>query len=182
MGDTVTAGQLLISGVSDGRFGGVRFMHATGEVWGRTWYTLTARVPLAVTQQGEELREKVRLSLLVGNKRINFFSGGSILGSGCDKITKTHPLKLPFGGELPLALQRETTTRYEMQTVQRSKEAALAEGKLWLLHRLTAQLAEGGTVTETHFTHRVEGDTLVVTLEAECREQLGMETPVEYGE
>ncbi len=181
-GDMVTEGQLLISGVSDGRFGGVRFMHATGEVWGRTWYTLTARVPLTVTQQGEPLREKTRISLLVGNKRINFFSGGSILGAGCDKITETHPLKLPFGGELPLALQCVRTVQYAVQEVQRSEEAALSEGKQWLMHRLTAQLDESGSVTDTRFSHRIEGDTLVVTLEAECREQLGMETPVYFGE
>ncbi len=181
-GDMVTAGELLISGVSDGRFGGVRFMHATGEVWGRTWYTLTARVPLTVVQQGEVLREKTRISLLVGNKRINFFRGGSILGAGCDKITQTHPLKLPFGGELPLALHREHTVKYALQEVARSEEAALAEGKLWLLHQLSMQLDENGSVTDTRFSHRVEGDTLVVTLEAECREQLGMECPVYYGE
>ena len=181
-GDTVTAGQLLISGVSDGRFGGVRFMHATGEVWGRTWYTLTARVPLTVVQQGEVLREKVRISLLAGNKRINFFQGGSILGAGCDKITETHPFKLPFVGELPLALHCERTVEYALQEVTRSEDAALAEGKLWLLHRLTMQLDEGGSVTDTRFSHHIEGDTLVVTLEAECREQLGMEMPVYYGE
>ena len=177
-----TAGQLLISGVSDGRFGGVRFMHATGEVWGRTWYTLTARVPLTVVQQGEQLREKTRISLLLGNKRINFFRGGSILGTGCDRITETHPLKLPFGGELPLALHCERTVQYALREVSRSEEAALAEGKLWLLHRLTAQLGADGSVTETRFNHRVEGDSLVVTLQAECREQLGMERPVYYGE
>ena len=181
-GDMVTAGQLLISGVSDGRFGGVRFMHATGEVWGRTWYTLTARVPLTVVQQGEMLREKTRASLLAGNKRINFFRGGSILGAGCDRITTTHPLRLPFGGELPLSLHCERTVQYATQEVERSEEAALAEGKLWLLHRLTAQLDEHGSVTDTRFTHHTEGDILVVTLQAECREQLGKEMPVYYGE
>ena len=181
-GDMVTEGQLLISGVSDGRFGGVRFMHATGEVWGRTWYTLTARVPLTVVQQGEVLREKVQISLIVGNKRINFFRGGSILGTGCDKIATTYPMKMPFGGELPLVLHRERTVQYAVQEVQRSEETALAEGKLWLLHQLTSQLDEDGSVTDTRFSHRIEGDTLVVTLQAECYEQLGIETPVYYGE
>ena len=43
---------------------------------------------------------------------------------------------------------------------------------------MTAQLSEEGRVTWTTFTHRTEGDTLVVTLEAECLEQLGEEVPV----
>lgn len=181
-GDVVIEGQLLLSGVSDGRFGGVRFMHACGDVWGRTWYTLTAIVPLEVQQQGETVRENLRISLIAGKKRINFFSRGSILGAGCDKITTYYPLRLPFGGELPLALCCERTAQYAVQTVRRSEESALDEGRRALLQRLTAQLDENGTVTDTRFHHRTEGDVLVVTLQAECCEQLGMEIPVVYGE
>lgn len=177
-GDMVEKGQLLLSGVSDGRFGGVRFMHAQGEVWGRTWYTLTARVPLTVTQQVGEGQENHRFSLIVGKKRINFYGRGSILTTGCDRITTYHPLRLPFGGELPLSLCHERIAQYDVQTVTRTEETALNEGKLALLQRLTAQLAEGGSVTWTTFTHRIEGNVLVVTLKAECLEQLGEEVPV----
>ena len=65
-----------------------------------------------------------------------------------------------------------------MQSVTRTVETALDEGKLALLQRLTAQLSEEGRVTWTEFTHRTEGDVLVVTLKAECLEQLGEEVPV----
>ena len=177
-GEMVEKGQLLLSGVSDGRFGGVRFMHAHGEVWGRTWYTLTVRVPLTVVQQVGEGQENHHFSLLVGKKRINFYGKGSILTTGCDRIALYHPLRLPFGGELPLSLCHEKLVQYDVQEVTRTEEAALNEGKLALLQRLTAQLTEGGSVTWTTFTHRMEGDTLVVTLGAECLEQLGAEVPV----
>lgn len=179
-GEIVTKGQLLLSGVSDGRFGGVRFMHARGEVWGRTWYTLTARVPLTVVQQTGETEQRQHFSLIVGKKRINFSAGGSILGAGCDKITAYHPLRLPFGGELPLSLCRETVSEYALQETERSRDAAFLEGKGALLNQLTAQLGEEGIVVDTRFTHRTEGDALVVTLQAECFEQLGVETPIEY--
>ena len=68
--------------------------------------------------------------------------------------------------------------QYDVQTVTRTEEAALNEGKLALLQRLTAQLSEGGSVTWTEFTHRTEEDALVVALKAECLEQLGQEVPV----
>lgn len=177
-GEMVEKGQLLLSGVSDGRFGGVRFMHAQGEVWGRTWYTLTARVPLAVTEQVGEGQERNHFLLIVGKKRINFFGRGSILTTGCDRIITYHSLRLPFGGELPLSLCHEREVQYDVQTVTRTEESALDEGKLALLQRLTAQLSEEGSVTWTTFTHRTEGETLIVTLEAECLEQLGEEVPV----
>ena len=177
-GDMVEKGQLLLSGVSDGRFGGVRFMHAHGEVWGRTWYTLITRVPLTVMQQVGEGQERSRFSLIVGKKRINFYGKGSILTTGCDRITTYHSLRLPFGGALPLSLCHEKEVQYDVQSVTRTVETALDEGKLALLQRLTAQLSEEGRVTWTEFTHRTEGDVLVVTLKAECLEQLGEEVPV----
>ena len=177
-GEMVEAGQLLLSGVSDGRFGGVRFMHAQGEIWGRTWYTLTTRVPLSVMEQVGEGRDNHRFSLIVGKKRINFYGKGSILTTGCDKITSYHRLQLPFGGELPLALCCEKSTLYNTQQVTRTENEALNEGKLTLLQQLTAQLSEGGSVEWTTFTHRIEGESLIVMLQAECYEQLGEEVPV----
>ena len=114
----------------------------------------------------------------MGKKRINFYGKGSILTTGCDRIALYHPLRLPFGGELPLSLCHEKEVQYDVQEVTRTEEAALNEGKLALLQRLTAQLTEGGSVTWTTFTHRIEGDALMVTLKAECLEQLGEEVPV----
>ena len=45
-GMSVTEGQLLISGVEDTGTFGTRFTAGLGSVEGRTWYTLTANVPL----------------------------------------------------------------------------------------------------------------------------------------
>ena len=87
-------------------------------------------------------------------------------------------MQLPFGGELPLALCCEKSTLYNMQQVMRTESEALNEGKLALLRQLTAQLSEGGSVEWTTFTHRIEGETLIVMLQAECYEQLGEEVPV----
>lgn len=181
-GEIVTEGQLLLSGVADGRFGGVRFMHACGEVWGRTWYTLTARVPLERMEKEEEGRTQHQFSLIVGKKRINFYAGGSIRGTECDTMTTYHPLRLPFGGELPVKICHRQVTPCTWQRVTYTEEEALAEAKASLLEGLTAQLHDGGSVRSTVFTHRIEGDTLVVTVQSECFEQLGVETPIEYGE
>lgn len=51
-GDTVTQGQLLISGAVDLDNGGLRWQHGMGRVWARTWYELTAQVPLDGAAEG----------------------------------------------------------------------------------------------------------------------------------
>ena len=102
-----------------------------------------------------------------------------MLGSGCDKITTNHPLTLPFGLRLPVSLAVETVTYRETQIVQRSAAQARAEGEAQLLAQLNAMLTEGGTVTSTRFSDAQQGGTLLLTLTAECAEQIGVSVEVE---
>ena len=102
-----------------------------------------------------------------------------MLGSGCDKIVTYHPLTLPFGLRLPVTLAVEKTTRWDTQTVQRTEEQAKLEGQKQLLRQLDAMLTEGGTVTSTRFSAARQGDVLLVTLTAECAEQIGVSVAVE---
>ena len=127
-GSTVTEGQLLISGVADSPSAGVRFMPGRGRVYARTWYELTAAIPLAAEEKAGDGKTGVRLALDVGKQRIKLYGKGSMLGSGCDKIVTYHPLTLPFGLRLPVTLAVEKTTRCDTQTVQRTEEQAKLEG------------------------------------------------------
>ena len=178
-GSTVTEGQLLISGVADSPSAGVRFMPGRGRVYARTWYELTAAVPLAAEEKAGDGKTGVRLALDVGKQRINLYGKGSMLGSGCDKIVTYHPLTLPFGLRLPVTLAVEKTTRWDTQAAQRTEEQAMLEGQKQLLRQLDAILTEGGTVTSTRFSAARQGDVLLVTLTAECAEQIGVSVEVE---
>ena len=181
-GSTVTEGQLLISGVAESKSGGVRFMQGRGRVYARTWYELSVRVPLAAEEKAGEGKTAARVALDVGKRRIKIYGKGSMLGASCDKITTNHPLTLPFGLRLPVTLVVETTTSWDTQTAERSSAQARAEGEAQLLRQLDDMLTEGGQVTSTHFSAARQGDTLLVTLSAECAEQIGVSVAVEAGE
>ena len=107
-GDTVTQGQLLISGAVDLDNGGLRWQHGMGRVWARTWYELTAQVPLTVRQRGVPLSSRTRYALDIGKKRIKLYAKGSTLGGDCDKITQYRPVCLPWGLRLPITVAAET--------------------------------------------------------------------------
>ena len=109
-GDTVTQGQLLISGAVDLDNGGLRWQHGMGRVWARTWYELTAQVPLTVRQRGVPLSSRTRYALDIGKKRIKLYGKGSTLGGDCDKITQYRPVCLPWGLRLPITVAAETVT------------------------------------------------------------------------
>ena len=176
-GDTVTAGQLLISGAADSPRG-VRLMRATGTVRARTWYTLTVPVPLAAEERAGESGHVTRLSLDAGRRRIKFYGGGSVPGTDCAKITAYHPLTLPFGLRLPLSLVTERTVAYDTVPARNAAEAAQQEGEAQLLYQLHQTIGEDGAVLHTAFSREERNGWLYVTLRAECEEQIGMEVPL----
>ena len=176
-GDTVTAGQLLISGAADSPRG-VRLMRATGTVRARTWYTLTVPIPLAAAERAGESGHVTRLSLDVGRRRIKFYGGGSVLGADCAKITEYRPAVLPFGLRLPFSLVTERTAAYDTAPARNAAEAARREGEAQLLYQLRQTIGEDGTVLHTAFSREERNGWLYVTLQAECEEQIGMEVPL----
>ena len=178
-GDTVTQGQLLISGAVDLDNGGLRWQHGMGRVWARTWYELTAQVPLTVRQRGVPLSSRTRYALDIGKKRIKLYAKGSTLGGDCDKITQYRPVCLPWGLRLPITVAAETVTAYGPSTdVPRSTREARDEGEALLRDRLTRLLADTGTAESVRVDAVEQDGWLTVTLRAECLEEIGREVPL----
>ncbi|MBD5149676.1 MAG: sporulation protein YqfD [Oscillibacter sp.] len=171
-GTTVKEGQLLISGVMQDNVTGVRYLRGMGKVYGRTWYHLQCRVPLTVREKVYTGEEKVRRALLVGKKRWNLYFSSSILGDTCDKITTWDEWELPGGVALPVTMVTEKLRTYEITERERSREEALALADTVLTARLDGYVEEG-EVLSRELTGEVADGCLVVTLSAECEEQVG---------
>ena len=184
----VQQGQLLIAGVVD--TGGTekpsvttRFLAGKGEVWARTWYDLTVRVPLTYEKTVYTGKEKRSHTLIWGENRLKIGAkGSSICNVDCDKIKNQTQWTLFGLFALPVTWETETLLPYELEVTPRSRADAEAQGKDMLETYLAALLGETGSVTQRRFSTAVEGDTLVVTLSAECEEQIGKEVPIAVSE
>lgn len=187
-GTSVQQGQLLIAGVVD--TGGTekpsvttRFLAGKGEVWARTWYDLTVRVPLTYEKKVYTGKEKRSHILIWGENRLKIGAkGSSICNVDCDKIKNQTQWTLFGLFALPVTWETETLLPYELEVTPRSRADAEAQGKDMLETYLAALLGEAGSVTQRRFSTAVEGDTLVVTLSAECEEQIGKEVPIAVSE
>lgn len=187
-GTSVQQGQLLIAGVVD--TGGTekpsvttRFLAGKGEVWARTWYDLTVRVPLTYEKKVYTGKEKRSHTLIWGENRLKIGAkGSSICNVDCDKIKNQTQWTLFGLFALPVTWETETLLSYELEVTSRSRADAEAQGKDMLETYLAALLGETGSVTQRRFSTAVEGDTLVVTLSAECEEQIGKEVPIAVSE
>lgn len=176
-GTAVTEGQILISGVEDTGTVGARLLAGLGNVQARTWYTLRTTVPLIGMEKQYTGREKTGFSLVFGARRIKFFSNSSIQQANYDKITSRYPLSL-LGIPLPVTVVKETWRFYE--AVPAARDAASTEKAMEavLTEQLHRMVDPYGSVRSVLCSSRQKGDALVVTLSAECEEQIGQSVPI----
>lgn len=176
-GTSVTEGQLLISGVQDTETFGARLLAGMGTVQARTWYSLTTAIPLTAQEKQYTGREQTFVSLVVGTGRIKFFSNSSIEGEKYDKITKRYPAAL-LGVPLPVTLVTEQCRFYETAAAELEPFAAERQGEAVLTEYLHTLVDPYGEVVSTLCSAREKDGVLLVTLAAECREEIGKSVPI----
>lgn len=176
-GTSVTEGQLLISGVEDTQTLGARVLTGMGTVEARTWYTLTANLPLTAPVKRYTGEEKTFYSLVIGTRRIKFFANSGMETGSYDKITTRDRLSF-FGLPLPVTLERETCRYYATEMVEQTLSAVEARAEAALTDYLHALVDGYGTVSSTLCSSHRRGDTLTVTLSAECVEQISQSVPI----
>ena len=184
VGDTVLEGETLISGTvhlkgpaySETPEIGQMQVRASGRVYARTWRTLSAQLPLEAQVKRYTGEEAALWSVTVLGRRTDFFGKGGISFDRYDKISRTWTLTLPGGEEMPLAVQRETCRAYELETLAVEPDAAEAMLKERLLEALEETVGEGETVS-TEFAVETADGMLTITLQAECREEIGKFVP-----
>lgn len=176
-GTSVTEGQLLISGVEDTGTFGARLMAGIGTVRARTWYSLTAAMPLTVEEKQYTGDTKTAVSLVFGTHRIKFFSNGSIAQAEYDKIINRYPCTL-LGIPLPVTLVAEEYRFYESVSTEQTAFAAEKRAEQILTEYLQELVKPYGVIRSTLCASRQKEDALVVTLTAECEEEIGEAIPI----
>ena len=182
-GDTVLKGEVLISGtvtMEPPQYSDLpaRYYqtHARGRVWARTWRTLTAAIPVETAVKEYTGEDKSTWSLHLLGRRVELW-GADCGGTAWDKKTQVNQVVLPGGLILPISLCRETFREYQERIVEVNLTAAQSLLEEQLTGHLDQLLGEDGQAEELSFTARVEEGLLRVTLQAECREEIGTEAP-----
>ncbi len=115
---------------------------------------------------------------ILGQRR-DFFQNGGIPFDRYDKISNTWNLTLPGGDALPFFLRRETLRAYETVSLPIDPASAQAMLEERLLEKLGELLGETGREVSHTFSAGQRDGTLVVTLTAECEEELGRFVPAQ---
>lgn len=175
-GEAVLAGQTLISGSLTDRQGDTRRVHAQGRVLAQTWVQQTLELPLTVREKVYTGEKSVSRALVIGDLRLNFGFGSRISYESYDTINRKNRVGI-FGLRLPITVIREEAREYRLIEGSASEEESRAVLEARLMDRLRRELPKA-EIRNTQFSAELAGESIRVTLLAECLEDIGFERAI----
>ena len=137
VGDTIKEGDVLINGWMEGKFTGIRYVHAKGEIEAKVWHTKNKKILYNTTETQETGKKENKYTIKFNNFKINLYKRLSKFKI-YDTIETENKFKLFSDFYLPISLVK--TTNNELQEVQ--KTYTLEEAKNIGIEELERQLDE----------------------------------------
>ena len=179
-GDGVREGDVLVSGIMDNETQGFRYVHAYGEVYAKTRYSLSREYPLAYAEAADTGEETTRYTLRVLDRAFPLFlrRNPPYAQGTCDRTEKEYRPPVDFLPSLFVEKEvwREQTMEQKTRTPAQARETAVAE----LDQELSGMLNLDTEVLEREVSDTLtERGTLLVTVTLVCRENIAREVPID---
>ena len=123
VGDTINEGETLINGWVEGKYTGIRYVHAKGEIQAKVWYTKHKFIEYNTTEKRETGNQEEKYAIKFNNFKINLGKRVSKFEI-YDTIETENKFKIFSDFYLPISIVK--TTNKEIENVQKryNKEEA----------------------------------------------------------
>jgi len=166
-GQTVIAGQVLISGTMDSLSNPERHVCSKGSILAKTWYENTAVFINDVSCKTKK-NGCTRMAIVIGKNRINFYKNTGKMLDGYDKITRCKMVGIDGLFLLPVTFVIEKITYYDEKQIFRDDVDRVS---IDLREEIDKSTDNG--VISCSFSNTVVDGTTFVTARAECIENIG---------
>ena len=120
-GDVIEPGTKLIGGWMEGKYTGVRYMHASGDIKAKVWYTAEDYENFIQEENIKTENLENKYSLLFNKNEINFYKRLSKFEK-YDTIETSKKIKLFNNFYLPIEFKKRTNYEYKIVKKQYEKE------------------------------------------------------------
>ncbi len=178
-GDTIKQGSILIGGWLEGKYTGMRYVHANGEVTAKVWYTQKEKVQLKQTISERTGTQENKYSVTINNFRINFYKTLSKL-KNYDTIEETKKIKIFSDFYLPIQIIKNTNYEYIQKdiqyTKQQAKELAIEKAK----REIEQQIENKESILNTYINYNENEEFVEVEVIYEVLETIGTKEKVVF--
>ena len=130
-GDIVKQGDILVQGYLEGKYTGIRYVHAKADIEAKIWYSKKEKVFLKQQIQVPTGATEEKYTLNINNFKINFYKTLSKF-ENYDTINENKKLKLLSNFYLPIEIIKKTNYEYKYEEKIYTEEelAKLTEEKI----------------------------------------------------
>lgn len=130
-GDIIKEGDVLVQGFLEGKYTGIRYVHAKADIEAKIWYSKKEKVFLKQQIQVPTGATEQKYTLNINNFKINFYKTLSKF-ENYDTINEDKKLKLFSNFYLPIKITKQTNYeyKYEEKTYTEEELTKLTQEKL----------------------------------------------------
>lgn len=172
IGDTVKEGTTLINGWIEGKYTGIRYVHAKGEIEAKVWYTEQIKIPYDTTETIETGNIEETYGIKFNDFKINFPKGVSKF-EFYDTIEEEKKFQLFSNFYLPISVVKTTNKEIKKEQKKYSKEEAKNLGIEQLEQKLDEQIEDKTKIVNKNVNTYEKEDGLEIYLTYEVLENIG---------
>ncbi len=172
VGDTVNVGETLINGWMEGKYTGIRYVHAKGEIQAKVWHTKYKNIPYETTERIETGKLEEKYAIKFNNFKINLGKGVSKFEI-YDTIETENKMKLFSDFYLPISILKNTYKEVKEERKAVTKEEAEKIGIQQLQQELDQEIEDKESIVGRNVNTYENGNSVDVYVTYEVLESIG---------
>ena len=172
VGDTVNIGTPLINGWMEGKYTGIRYVHAKGEIEAKVWHTKRKKIPYNVTERKETGNIEEKYKIKINNFEINLSKRLSKFEI-YDTIDTEKKIKIFSDFYLPISLVKITNKEIKEEQKNYTMEEAKNIGIQELQEELDNEIENKENIVNKIINTYEKEDGIEVYVTYEVLENIG---------
>ena len=172
VGDTVNVGTPLINGWMEGKYTGIRYVHARGEIEAKVWYSENKLIPYNTTERTETGNIENKYRIKINNFEINFSKRLSKFKI-YDTIDTESKFKIFSDFYLPISLVKTTNKEIVEENKKYTQKEAKDIGIKELEEKLESQIQDKEKIVNKIINTYEKEDGIEINLIYEVLENIG---------
>ena len=172
VGDTIKQGDVLINGWMEGKYTGIRYVHAKGEIEAKVWYTKHKKILYNTTERRETGNIEEKYQIKFNNFKINLYKTLSKFEI-YDTIETENKFKLFSDFYLPISINKITNKEVEEVQKKYSLEEAKNIGIQELEEELDKEIEDKDKIVNKNINTYENEDGVDVYVTYEVLENIG---------
>lgn len=177
VGDLVKVGTPLVNGWLEGKFTGIRYVHARADIEAKVWYTKKTKAYYNQLISVPTGKKENKYSININNFKINFYKSLSNF-QNYDTINENKKVKLFSNFYLPIEWKKATNYEYEQKEVTYTEEELISMNVPKIEEELQNEIADTSDIVNKQInTYKNEG-FIEVEVIYEVIEKIGTEEKI----